>query len=308
MKNSFSISQAISFGWTTFKSRWRFWLIVFILVFGSAGSSGSSSSSSSSKSVNKTTQVVSSMLAVNTNNEPNVLGLTAQNKQDSLVADPADGITIPPTAVPIPETDSNPLGALLVLGPLLAIAIPYLIFVIVLAVGYVILAMAVSIIIQMGFTHLAIDAVRGNPLEYKTLLSDVSVRKALRVLLLGLIQLFIIIVGTLFFIIPGLYFATRFMFASQLMIDKNLSIGEALSQSGQLTKGVKLKLLGMIFVFLFIMILSLFAFLFGIIPAIMALQLATMHVYVTLEKQTFGQTSEQPATQPTMPMAESLAI
>lgn len=304
MKNSFSISQAISFGWTTFKSRWRFWLIVFILVFGSAGSSGSSSSSSSSKSVNKTTQVVSSMLAVNTNNEPNVLGLTAQNKQDSFVADPIDGIA----PSPMPERDSNPLGALLVLGPLLAIAIPYLIIVIVLAVGYVILAMAVSIIIQMGFTHLAIDAVRGNPLEYKTLLSDVSVRKALRVLLLGIIQVFIIIVGTIFFIIPGIYFATRFMFASQLMIDKNLSIGEALSQSGQLTKGVKLKLLGMIFVFLFIMILSFFAFLFGIIPAIMALQLATMHVYVTLEKQTFGQTSEQPATQPTMPMAENLAI
>jgi uncharacterized membrane protein len=157
----------------------------------------------------------------------------------------------------------------------------------------------------MGYTHLAIDAVRGNPLEYKTILSDVSARKAFRLFVLVVLQIFLIILGLIFFIIPGIYLMVRFMFTNQLLIDKDLSIGEAFSQSAQLTKGVKLKLLGFVFVSIVVVILSLFAFLFGIIPAIIVTQLATMYIYVTLEKQTFP---DQPTTQPTMPLAENMAI
>lgn len=287
MKNTFSISQAFSFGWTTFKSRWKFWLIVFILVFGSSGSSTGGSSSSSNRTLNKTGERVESLVAGNkTAPNPNVLGVEFNNTTTSL------DYGMENTSIMGDGTPKHPYNSLKALAPLLIIAVPYFLVVLALAVFYIVLSIGVSLVMQMGFTHLSIDAARGNSLEYKTLLSDVSVKKGLRLFWLAIVQVVLVFLGLLLFIVPGIYLAVRFMFASQLFVDKNLSVTEALSQSGKLTKGVKLKLIGFMIVSILVALVGLLAFLFGIIPAVMVIQLALAYIYVTLEKQTFSSTAE----------------
>ncbi len=69
----------------------------------------------------------------------------------------------------------------------------------------------------------------------------------------------IIVLGLILFIIPGIYFALRFMFVIPLIVDKDLDISEAMKQSTSLTRGIKWPLLGFILVSFGIFILGLFS-------------------------------------------------
>lgn len=53
----------------------------------------------------------------------------------------------------------------------------------------------------------------------------------------------LVVLGFIFFIIPGIYLSLRFMFALFAVIDEDAGVGEALSRSGELTEGIKMKLL-----------------------------------------------------------------
>ncbi len=50
---------------------------------------------------------------------------------------------------------------------------------------------------------------------------------------------FLVVLGLILFIIPGIYLAIRFSFAPILSLDKNLSLGEAFAESTKITEGIK---------------------------------------------------------------------
>lgn len=94
-------------------------------------------------------------------------------------------------------------------------------------------------------------------------------------LLVGLITA----VTMLLLIIPGIYFALKYQFVIQLIIDKKLGVLEAMKESGRITQGKKMSL------FLFdvecigIMLLGFLALGVGILVAVPVVQLAATKVY-----------------------------
>lgn len=89
----------------------------------------------------------------------------------------------------------------------------------------------------------------------------------------------IVVVGLVLLIVPGVYFALRFQFVLQLIIDKNLGIGEAMSASTKLTNGIKMPLLGFNLTLLGVIILGALCLGVGILVAMPVVWLAQVHVY-----------------------------
>ncbi|HPX94779.1 MAG TPA: glycerophosphoryl diester phosphodiesterase membrane domain-containing protein [Candidatus Moranbacteria bacterium] len=103
-----------------------------------------------------------------------------------------------------------------------------------------------------------------------------------RVLGAEIILFTIIVLGLILFIIPGIYFALRFMFVIPLIVDKDLDISEAMKQSTSLTRGIKWPLLGFILVSFGIFILGALLFGVGILVAIPIIWLANINLYRSL--------------------------
>ena len=56
------------------------------------------------------------------------------------------------------------------------------------------------------------------------------------------------VVGLLLFIVPGIYWALKYQFYGELIVDKKMGALESLKKSSEITKGVKWQLLGFGFV------------------------------------------------------------
>jgi len=97
-------------------------------------------------------------------------------------------------------------------------------------------------------------------------------------ILLGLI----IVVGLIFFIIPGIYLALRYQFTINFIVDKDMGIFEAMGESARITSGQKWQLLLFNLAQLGIIILGAMIFGVGIFIAIPIVYLADIHVYKQL--------------------------
>lgn len=97
--------------------------------------------------------------------------------------------------------------------------------------------------------------------------------------LVNLFMGFIVILGLIFLIVPGIYFAMKYYFAVNLVIDKKMGPIEAMKASSKMTEGIKWRLLGLGLVSLGIIILGLLALGVGFIVALPVVVLADVHVY-----------------------------
>lgn len=97
-------------------------------------------------------------------------------------------------------------------------------------------------------------------------------------LLVGLITA----VTMLLLIIPGIYFALKYQFVIQLIIDRKLGVIEAMKESGRLTQGKKMSLLLFDLQCIGIMLLGFLALGVGILVAVPVVQLAATKVYRSL--------------------------
>jgi len=271
------ISDAISFGWNTFKSNWKFWVLAWLLasiaqMYSISGNFQNFANSSSKSSVDRSRVLNNNSTGVN----GDTLGINN--------VDPS------PTGINqyIPEVFNVSTGGSNI-GSNIAIAIVVFLLVFVLIVVAIIVGLflaSIQIIFSMGYINLTIDAARGNKLDYKTLLNQVSVKKALRFLAASILVAMLVVLGLIFFIIPGIYFAIRYMFVGYLIVDKNASIGEAFSGSAALTKGVKLPLFVLGLLFLMLTVLGIFALFVGIYVVAIVATISRAYVYSTLLKQT----------------------
>jgi uncharacterized membrane protein len=89
----------------------------------------------------------------------------------------------------------------------------------------------------------------------------------------------IVIGGILLLIVPGIYWAIKYQFVLQLIVDKKLSPVEALKTSGTMTYGHKWWLLGFGIVLGLINIATIFTLFLGLIITIPVTVMAHMYVY-----------------------------
>lgn len=299
MKKTFSISEAISFGWNTFKSNWKFWVVAFMLAMLSRSLSYQRTYTTTNgyKDENNVTPTIDhnnngSELKSNTTRmlnlgkfEPSVLGVSSASENE------------------------NSFWA-----KYFWLLIPFIVIAIVVSVPALILMVLVPVIFRMGYINLTLDAARKKDLYYKTLLNQVSFNKALRLVAAQVLAFLIILIGLIFFIVPGIIFALKYFFVSTILVDQDLKIGESLRKSSQLTKGVRFELLLLSFVFLLVSILGLLALGVGFLPALIVIYLADAYVYNQLLEQSGMQVDHKSTEIPLPPvtsgslLAENLSV
>ncbi|HVA97209.1 MAG TPA: hypothetical protein VND99_06140 [Candidatus Acidoferrales bacterium] len=105
-----------------------------------------------------------------------------------------------------------------------------------------------------------------------------------RYFVVSTIQGFIIILGLLLFIYPGIYFATKYWFANNIYVDKRTGIIESFKESAELTKGIKRKLFLFGLVQILVSLAGLLAVVVGLFVAIPITYLSDIYVYRKVSK------------------------
>jgi uncharacterized membrane protein len=100
------------------------------------------------------------------------------------------------------------------------------------------------------------------------------------------------VVGLILFILPGIYFTLTYGFVPMLLIDTDLSIGQAFTKSAEMSKGYKWKLLALNLTLLVLIIVGAMILVVGLLVAIPVVMLAYAHVYRSLLKVSNGPVPE----------------
>lgn len=92
------------------------------------------------------------------------------------------------------------------------------------------------------------------------------------------------LIGVLLFIIPGIYFATKYWFAGYIYVDKRTGVIESFKESANLTKGIKWQLFRLGLLQLLIEIGGMLALLVGLFIAIPINYLSDFYIYRKISK------------------------
>lgn len=113
-------------------------------------------------------------------------------------------------------------------------------------------------------------------------------KKIIKYLLVSILYIVIIFIGLVFLIVPGIYFAIKFQYASYNVIEKGSSIGDAFRLSSSMTVGVKWKMILFYITNLLAILVGFICLGVGIIPASIIVMLAQVYVYKKLLQDTEG--------------------
>lgn len=106
----------------------------------------------------------------------------------------------------------------------------------------------------------------------------------------------IVLLGMLFFIVPGIYLAIKYGFYGFLIADRRVGAFDSLKMSGQVTDGVKWLVVGFTVASIGMILLGALAFGIGLFVAIPVVSIALAFVYRTLYDQTFDLATATPGT------------
>lgn len=120
----------------------------------------------------------------------------------------------------------------------------------VLEVPMVVVYIILSVIISAGWIGIHIAIAQEKPVQISDLFKQVAISS--KYFLAQMVVGLMVLVGLLLMIVPGIYWSLKYTFVPYLVIDKKAGVGEALRISGQMTEGIKWKLL------VFLMITMLF--------------------------------------------------
>ena len=146
-----------------------------------------------------------------------------------------------------------------------------------LSIVWGLVSVAISIIIQIGFTKITLDLYDKKPLNFSNLYTQYPL--ALRYFGASILYGLIVGVGLIFLIIPGIYFAIKYQFYSYLIIDKNVGLMDSIKKSGTMTEGVKMNLFIFSLALIGINILGALALGVGLFVSIPITVMATVYVY-----------------------------
>lgn len=153
--------------------------------------------------------------------------------------------------------------------------------------------MVINIIIGIGVIKLALKQIDGQKLEYSELFANAKYfpNYFAASLIIGLITF----VGFLLLIIPGIYWAIKYSFATYLIVDKNMSISEAMKKSGEMTKGKKMNLFVLGICYLGVIILGALVIGIGLLWAMPVVWISMAYVYRKLLKDSPAPEAPAPA-------------
>lgn len=155
----------------------------------------------------------------------------------------------------------------------------------------------ISVILGVSLIKIYLKYVRGDKnLEYGDLFIGVRDLKLLFMFILTqAIYVIIVLLGLILLIVPGIYFAIKYSFATVLVLDRKVGPFEALKMSGKMTDGVKMDLLVYALLAFGVMALGTFALLVGLLAAIPVVYLASAYIYLNLLKRIEnGSDTQQP--------------
>jgi len=140
--------------------------------------------------------------------------------------------------------------------------------------------MLLTILMIAGQLKISLEYYKGNKIAIENILTQT--KYFWRIVGASILIALIVMGGFLLLIVPGIYWALKYQFALNLIVDKDLSISEAMTKSGEITKGVKLRLLWFDIITGLVSLLGLIAFGIGILVALPVVWLAEIHVYKQL--------------------------
>lgn len=133
-------------------------------------------------------------------------------------------------------------------------------------------SMVVGAFLGVGFLRITLDAARGKPTQLGTLFMGGD--RFLPMFGLQILMTIIVVVGTVFFIVPGVIAMCGLCFAPMYLVDANLGPIDALGASWVAKKGQKGRIFGFFWVSVLIAFLGLLALIVGVIPASLLLYIA----------------------------------
>lgn len=141
---------------------------------------------------------------------------------------------------------------------------------------------AVSMILSLGLITIALKVIDGKKPELEDLYKSypLLVNYFLASVLLGIA----IVLGLIFFIVPGIYLALKYQFTPYLIVDKKMGVMDAIKKSGEMTSGKLMDLFALALVNIGITILGALAFGIGLLVSAPVSMLIVAHVYRKLSK------------------------
>lgn len=140
---------------------------------------------------------------------------------------------------------------------------------------------ALAGVLYCGYIMLLMRHFRGEYVEFDDLFSIDT--RWISYAFLMLIKTFLIMLGFLCFIIPGIYLSIRWIFAEMLVIDQGMRPLEALRASSKMTAGNRWRLFGLTFVGVLMIIVGIFFLFIGALVAGTVLTFALIKVYDELK-------------------------
>lgn len=128
------------------------------------------------------------------------------------------------------------------------------------------LYMVVQFIVSMGVIKAYLEISRNKKVTLETFTSVANL--SLKYIAAQFLLMFIVLGGFLLFIVPGIIFSLKFMFAPYLVIDKGMGPIEALKASSKITDGIKWDLVGFLGAAVVLMYSGILALFVGLIITI----------------------------------------
>lgn len=120
----------------------------------------------------------------------------------------------------------------------------------ILATLFSLIFVVLFLVIQLGAYNMILKIVDGKKAALQDLYTYPNIAmKVLRNIVAGIIVGFMVVIGLIFFIVPGIYIAIRLMFFTYYIVDKDAGVIDSIKMSWELTKNgvVNLFLLALIF-------------------------------------------------------------
>lgn len=140
----------------------------------------------------------------------------------------------------------------------------------------------VSVLLTAGVVKLLLDIARGTRSEFTLDAWKLGFNTYINYLVTSVIVGFIVAIGYLFCILPGIYLQARLHFASYCVIDRNAGIGEAISTSWQRTSDNGLNLSLLIVCFFLVTIAGFLCCCVGAFLSMIIINFAAVVCYLTL--------------------------
>ena len=142
----------------------------------------------------------------------------------------------------------------------------------------------VPMLFSLGIIKATIRAYNKKHYDMKIFFDNSILKYFLRYLIGSILYALTIVVGTIFLIIPGIFFGIKFFYYDYFIVDRDLGVIDAFKASYNATKGYGLLIFGFSILLIIINLLGALILLIGLIVTIPITFLSMAYIYFTITK------------------------